>query len=97
MNYYMIEGTLLDTSLMNDDIMKEHQGYTQQAMDRGDFLISALKHDNSGALFIMKAEEERDILNYLAQEPFSTHGIQEYRVIQFDMHYHAASIAEWFH
>ena len=61
MKYFMIEGTLTDADKINDDIMKEHMAYTQKAMDSGLILMSGLKSDMSGGLFIMKAEDINDI------------------------------------
>lgn len=96
MKYFMIEGTILDADIMTDEIMKEHMAYTQKAMDDGTTLISGLKTDMSGGVFIMSADSTEKIESYLSHEPFKIHGIQEYRIIEFDCHYFNPGPAEFF-
>lgn len=96
MKYFMIEGMILDADKMTDDIMKEHMAYTQKAMDEGTTLLSGLKTDMSGGVFIMKSDSKEKIEKYLSQEPFKIHGIQEYRILEFQSHYVNSSPAEWF-
>lgn len=96
MKYFMIEGMILDADKMTDDIMKEHMAYTQKAMDEGTTLLSGLKTDMSGGVFIMKSDSKEKIEKYLSQEPFKIHGIQEYRILEFHSHYINSSPAEWF-
>lgn len=96
MKYFMIEGTLTDADKINDDIMKEHMAYTQKAMDSGLILMSGLKSDMSGGLFIMKAEDINDITEYLNNEPFNKYEIQSYKVTEFDAHYFNESPKQWF-
>lgn len=96
MKYFMIEGTILDADIMTDEIMKEHMAYTQKAMDDGTTLISGLKTDMSGGVFIMSAASTEKIESYLSHEPFKIHGIQEYRIIEFDCHYFNPDPAEFF-
>ena len=60
-------------------------------------LMSTLKADMSGGLFIMKSESLEMVEKYLASEPFKVAGIQEYRVIEFSSpHYFNQSSIEWF-
>lgn len=68
MKYFMIEGMILDADKMTDDIMKEHMTYTQKAMDEGTTLLSGLKTDMSGGVFIMKSDSKEKIEKYLSQE-----------------------------
>lgn len=96
MKYFIVEGTITDADKMNEDIMKEHMSYTQKAMDEGLILMSGLKADMSGGLFIIKSESIEDVETYLSNEPFKTHGIQEYRTVEFNSHYFNPSPSEWF-
>ena len=96
MKYFVIEGTLKNTNLINDDIMKEHMAYTQKVMSEGLILMSGLKSNNSGGLFIMKEESLEKVEEYLANEPLKVNGIQEYKVIEFSPHYFNESPSEWF-
>lgn len=96
MKYFMVEGTLKDTHLINDTIMKTHMAYTQVAMDKGLILVSGLKEDMSGGIFVMKEESIEKIEEYLSNEPFRINGIQTYRVVEFSAHYFNESPIEWF-
>lgn len=95
MKYYMVEGIIQNAENMNDHIMKQHVAYTQKAMDRGMILISGLKADMSGGMFIMRAETLEETEHYLANEPFCLNGIQEYKVIEFNPHYLNPSTESW--
>ena len=87
MKNFIVEGVLTHPDLINDDIMKEHMAYSQKAMDEGLILMSGLKSDMNGGLFIMRAESIDKIIAYLDDEPFKVHGIQEYKIIEFNTHY----------
>ena len=56
-------------------IMKAHMAYTQMAMDKGLILMSGLKEDMSGGIFVMKDESIEKVQEYLSNEPFSINGI----------------------
>ncbi|WP_315115633.1 YciI family protein [uncultured Clostridium sp.] len=96
MKYFIVEGIIKDAEKMNEEIMKEHMSYTQKAMDEGMILMSGLKVDMSGGIFIIKSESIEKIETYLSKEPFKIHGIQDYRLIEFNSHYFNQSLGEWF-
>lgn len=96
MKYFIVEGTIINADLMNDNIMKEHMAYSQKAMDKELILMSGLKEDMSGGLFIMKEESIEKVDSYLCNEPLKVNGIQEYKVIEFSPHYFNQSPSEWF-
>ena len=96
MKYFIIEGILKNQDKMNDDIMKKHMAYTQKAMDKNLILMSGLKSDMSGGLFIMKSNSIEEINEYLSNEPFRVNGIQDYIVKEFSPHYFNESPNIWF-
>ena len=96
MKYFVVEGIIINADLMNDNIMKEHMEYTQKAMDKGVLLMSGLKEDMSGGLFVMKSEAFEEIESYLDNEPLKVYGIQEYKVIEFSPHYFNKDPNKWF-
>lgn len=96
MKYFIVEGIIKNEDLMTEDIMKEHMAYSQKAMDKGLILMSGLKEDMSGAVFIMKAESIEDIESYLGSEPFKLNKIQDYKTIEFSPHYINQSPSQWF-
>ncbi|MGG7076607.1 YciI family protein [Clostridium sardiniense] len=93
MKYFMVEGIIKNPDLINDDIMKEHMAYSQKAMDNGLILMSALKSNMSGGLFVMIADSIEKIADYLSIEPLKVHGIQDYKIIEFTPHYFNQSLA----
>ena len=53
MEFFMIEGNLVEHPNMNDELMKEHKAYTKKAMDAGMILFSGLKKGMDGVVFVM--------------------------------------------
>ncbi|BBF43403.1 hypothetical protein lbkm_2091 [Lachnospiraceae bacterium KM106-2] len=96
MKYYVVEGSLKNQEKMTDEIMKEHMAYTGKRMEDGRILLSGLKKDMSGGIFIMKAESREELESYLEQEPFHQNGIQDYKVTEFDAHYFKTENETWF-
>ena len=96
MKYFIVEGIIKNVELMNDNIMKEHMAYSKKAMDEGLILMSGLKDDMSGGLFIMKSESLEKVEAYLTSAPLKLANIQDYRVIEFVPHYFNQSPSEWF-
>lgn len=96
MKHFIVEGIIKNPEKVNDEIMKEHMAYTQRAMDSGLILVSGLKSDMSGGIFMMKSESAEILEDYLANEPFKVYEIQDYKVIEFSAHYFNKSPNEWF-
>lgn len=76
--------------------MKEHMAYTQKAMDSGMILMSGLKKDMTGGIFVIKSESIEELETYLSNEPLKIYGIQDYKFMEFDAHYFNQSSSEWF-
>lgn len=87
MKYFVVEGILKNPQLINDEIMKEHIAYTNKAMNDGLILMSGLKEDMSGGIFVIKSKSQEQIEDYLSNEPFKKYDIQEYKVTSFQPHY----------
>ncbi|XTR36910.1 YciI family protein [Paraclostridium tenue] len=96
MKYFIVEGILKIKDEIDEDTMKKHMNYSQKAMDNGLILMSGLKENMSGGVFIMKAESIEKVNDYLANEPFKLAGIQDYKIIEFSPHYFNQSPSEWF-
>lgn len=97
MKYYMVHGVLkiTDPNEVDQAIMNTHIAYTQKAMDAGKLLLSGLKSDMSGGLFLMKCESRQQLDDYLSKEPLHLAGIQDYQVIEFQPHYLNPSPSDW--
>ena len=96
MRYFIVQGKIKNQDKMNDSIMKEHMAYSKKAMNNGLILMSGLKSDMSGGIFVIKADSVEKINDYLNNEPFKVYGIQDYKVTEFDAHYFNESPSEWF-
>lgn len=96
MMYFMVEGNLSDPKKITPDLMQEHMAYTQKALDAGMFLFSGLKETMDGGLFILKAESQQEVEQYLSNEPFAREGIQSYRMVSFNAHYTNPLAKAWF-
>ena len=96
MKYFIVEGILKNSDKINEDIMKEHMAYTQKAMDKGMILVSGLKSDMSGGIFVIKSESVEKLESYLSKEPFKLYRIQYYKFVEFNAHYFNPSPNEWF-
>lgn len=96
MKYFIIEGLLKNQDIMTDLIMKNHMDYTQKAINKKLILMSGLKSDMSGGLFIMKANSIEYVYDYLSNEPFKTNNIQDYTITEFSPHYFNESSNNWF-
>lgn len=96
MKYFVVEGTINKQINMDENLMKTHKAYTQKAMDSGLILMSGLKADMSGGIFIMKSDSLKEIEKYLSDEPFKLSGLQNYKVTEFSAHYFNKSPDKWF-
>lgn len=96
MKYFIVEGILKSTNEIDKDTMTKHMNYSQKAMDEGLILMSGLKENMSGGIFIMKSDSIENIKEYLDNEPFKLEGIQDYKIAEFSPHYFNESPSEWF-
>lgn len=96
MKYFIVEGILKSTDEIDNDAMTKHMNYSQKAMDEGLILMSGLKENMSGGIFIMKSDSIENIKEYLDNEPFKLEGIQDYKIVEFSPHYFNESPSEWF-
>ncbi|CEQ22616.1 YciI-like protein [[Clostridium] sordellii] len=96
MKYFIVEGILKSTNEIDKDTMTKHMNYSQKAIDEGLILMSGLKENMSGGIFIMKSDSIENIKEYLDNEPFKLEGIQDYKIVEFSPHYFNESPSEWF-
>jgi hypothetical protein len=87
MDLYFVEGTIINAAAMTAEIFEKHKAYSTIQMEAGRILISGLKKDQSGSVFLMRFETPEMLQEYLDHEPFYLNGIQTYRVFPFDVHY----------
>nr|WP_312983765.1 YciI family protein [Clostridioides sp.] len=95
MKYFIVESIIKNADLVDENTMIKHMAYSQKAMDEGLILMSGLKVNMSGGVFIMKADSLEKVENYLSSEPLKVSGIQDYIFTEFTPHYFNQSPREW--
>lgn len=68
MKCFIVEGTLKKEQV-EENTMNEHKAYSQKAMDAGLIVMSGLKSDMSGGLFIMKADSIAQVEEFYLLSP----------------------------
>lgn len=96
MKYFIIKGTITNPEMMNNETLKEHINYTNKEIEIGNILFTSLKSDNSGGLFMIKADSKEYVEKYLSNEPLMNHGIQEYKITEINPHYINEDAKKWF-
>ncbi|SHJ95250.1 Uncharacterized conserved protein YciI, contains a putative active-site phosphohistidine [Clostridium cavendishii DSM 21758] len=96
MKFFIIEGLIKNPTLINENILNEHIAYSKKEFESGRILVTGLKNDESGGIFLMKAESMEQVEKYLSAEPLKTNDIQDYRVIEFTPHNFQLIANEWF-
>jgi len=96
MKYFIVEGIIKKSEPIDENIMKKHIVYSTKAIDEGLILMSGLKSNISGGLYVMKSESLEKVEEYLAAEPLKLANIQDYRITEFSPHYFNQSPREWF-
>lgn len=97
MNYYLVEGRILDPTRMTQEILDKHIAYTTKAYRSGKILFSGLKEGNEpGGIFLIRAESQRDVQDYVDADPLRTAGIQEYHITPFQPHNVHKDAKAWF-
>ncbi|ATW27309.1 hypothetical protein DCMF_23435 [Candidatus Formimonas warabiya] len=77
-------------------MVKENIAYFQKAFAEGWVLASGLKDNASGGLTIIKADSIEHVNDFLDADPLKVSGIQEYRVVEFEVQYFNPMASELF-
>lgn len=83
MKYFIVEGIITNQDKINDEIMKIHMAYTQKAMDSGLILMSGLKSDMSGGIFIMKSKLLEEIEEFYPMNHLKLMGYKSIKLQNF--------------
>lgn len=66
-----------------DTHMKAHVAYLKQHYDAGRFIVSGRKVPRDGGIILALGESREQIEAIVRQDPFSVHGLADFRVIEF--------------
>ena len=100
MKFFMIESVFNDPLPVNDAELKksieEHVDYLQKGFDEGWILVSGPKASSGGGVIVMKGSSLDEIEEYFSNDPMKIKGIQEYKIIEFNLHECQQMVKEWF-
>jgi uncharacterized protein YciI len=66
-----------------DALLPAHREFLRHMYHSGLFLLSGRKEPRDGGVILANAESAEVLQTALAQDPFQTHGVASYQVIQF--------------
>lgn len=66
-----------------ETVIAPHMDFVRRAYDEGRFIASGAKQPRTGGVIVMMAESLEDARGYLAQDPFVTADVADYRYTEF--------------
>lgn len=87
MKQFLVTGVLIAPEKINEELLQTHMAYTQQWMDAGRIVMSALYADMTGVVNIVLADTQEEVEAFYANEPFHRAGAQDYVVREINIHY----------
>lgn len=88
MHYYILEGTFKENHPVGPAFkaaLDAHHAYLAPYFQSGQVLVSGPKAAGGGGVMVIKFENEADVETFIANDPFVTNGVQEYRVTAFNV------------
>ena len=83
MKYFLIEGIVTHPERMTNEMMQEHQKYTNLLMKAGKVLFSSLKSDMSSSITVIKSRNEIEIQEFYKHEPLFNNNVLSFPKILF--------------
>ncbi|HET8597253.1 MAG TPA: YciI family protein [Castellaniella sp.] len=65
-----------------NEFLQEHRKFLDRHYASGVFLVSGRKEPRTGGFILATAPSRQDLMEILATDPFSRHGIADYEVIE---------------
>ena len=100
MKYFVVEGTFRENVPVEESEMQKaiqaHLAFLQKGFDEGFILVSGPKVDVGGGIIVIKGQSLQDVEDYFSKDPLQTSGIQEYKIVEFELYDCQAFLKEWF-
>lgn len=100
MKYFSIVSTFRNPVAVDGETLKElideHKAYLQKGFDEGWILVSGPKSKGGGGIIFMKGESLKDAENYFSSDPLKKSGVQDYEIIEFELHDCQPMLKDWF-
>jgi len=88
MKYYILEGNMKPGIPQGPEfktILDAHHAFMVPYFEAGKILTSGPVIGGRGGVILLRLEDHEDVEDFIAQDPFARSGIQEYRIIQFNV------------
>lgn len=66
-----------------DRHLQAHRDYLAEHYAAGDFIVSGPQTPRIGGVIMIKAENRATVDSIIAQDPFNTHGVADYQIVEF--------------
>ena len=77
-----------------DQHMSAHMAHLRKYYAAGNFLVSGRKIPREGGIILAVGKDKQEIEEIVKQDPFCTHGLADWRVIEFRASQRAKDIQE---
>ena len=98
MKYYILEGNMKPDIPQGPEfkkILDAHHAFMEPYFEAGKILTSGPLVGGRGGVILLRLEDDDNIDDFIAKDPFAQSGIQEYRIRQFDVFQIQEYAKEW--
>ena len=98
MKYYILEGNMKPDISRGPEfkkILDAHHAFMEPYFEAGKILTSGPLVGGRGGVILLRLEDDENIDDFIAKDPFAQSGIQEYRIRQFDVFQIQEYAKEW--
>lgn len=78
------------------EITAQHRAFLQEGYRRGMLLCSGPKLPKIGGLVIARAESQKDLEAFFANDPYHLRGVADHVYVEFDPVFFQPFLKEWF-
>ena len=98
MKYYILEGNMKPDIPQGPEfkkILDAHHEYMIPFFKAGKILTSGPLIGGRGGVILLRLEDDENIEDFINEDPFARSGIQEYRILQFNVFQIQDYAKEW--
>jgi len=98
MKYYILEGNMKPDIPQGEEfkkILDAHHQFMVPYFESGKILTSGPLTRGRGGVILIRLEDEENIEDFIAADPFAQSGIQEYRISQFQIYQIQDYASQW--
>lgn len=98
MKYYILEGNMKPDIPQGPEFKKTldaHHAFMVPYFEAGNILTSGPLVSGRGGVILLRLEDDENVEDFLAKDPFAQSGIQEYRIRQFNVFQIQEYAKEW--